>query len=582
MRLIGSGSTGSVYEATDTLLNRRVAIRKILEVEGAENSESWHEEFKDFAKSLTSLQHPNIPTVFDAGIDDEGPYMISFFAEGIPMMERLEENAQLDQTEVHSMAEQILDALIAIHGTGSTHGMLSPESLLCAQNTRGGYRYLIIDNGLRKLAYFVHGAKTAFPMVTDPALAAPELSEKQDPTPQSDLFMVGQLFYSLLAGGHPYAGLTIDEACENHKNKSLPPLADYVDNLAPGMEEWITSLIDPDPEKRPTSAEAALSSLPELPEPTPEPQTVTAAVNPLTSATTIDPMVASASQVAQINTATQMASAAGNNSNRNLIIGGSIAGIAIIVAIAVIFGGGSNDGEIKVTTAPITAEPEPADEPFEDTQKADRPSAPAEKSSPAASSSNKQTSITLSSKNIAKSNQKEIVALNANAYLDYNIFTGVPLGSTIEAMRKPNSLFSNVQAIGKFGQKAYFTSNFEFRAPRGGQKFVGSCKASTGQRLTPGSGWKVTLRAPHGHNGPLKGTVYFTQWNAEIKLVIKETTSNLQKSQIARSTQDGSGTFSFVIENPTADASYDIELLYNKPVSQAPASIAFDAISLDN
>ena len=121
--------------------------------------------------------------------------------------------------------------------------------------------------------------------VADPVLMAPELLEEREPDAKADLFMLGQLCYTALVGGHPYSGKSAEECLEAYKNDNMPALDSYVQDVDPRFAAWIMKLIETDPEQRfADSAEAMVAlHIIELNEPAPNVPGETNAVHEQTS-----------------------------------------------------------------------------------------------------------------------------------------------------------------------------------------------------------------------------------------------------------------------------------------------------------
>src|SRR5438552_8696686 len=115
---IGAGGMGEVYAATDTRLNRRVAV-KILPAHFASNAE-MKQRFEREAQTLASLSHPNICPVFDVGQQAGVDFLVMAYLDGQTLAERLQPGA-IPVDEALKIATQILDALDKAHRQGIVH-----------------------------------------------------------------------------------------------------------------------------------------------------------------------------------------------------------------------------------------------------------------------------------------------------------------------------------------------------------------------------------------------------------------------------------------------------------------------------
>ncbi len=266
IKLLGKGRTGGVYEAEDTLLGRRVALRRFFDLNGEDTYSDWEDSFIAIAQNLCALQHPSIATVFDAGVDDDGAYIVSQLLDGQSIDERLEEGS-VNEWDVYQTTENILDALAMAHDSGFIHGAFNPTSIIRVPRASGGYRNYIVDLGLSRLAPLIQGDSSYLALMAEPTMMAPEQFDGSPATVQSDLYMVGQFAYICLVGGHPFSGKNMEEALEAHENEELMPLHEYPEGVSREFSDWIHSLIKINPENRPATIAAALESMPKLEKP---------------------------------------------------------------------------------------------------------------------------------------------------------------------------------------------------------------------------------------------------------------------------------------------------------------------------
>jgi eukaryotic-like serine/threonine-protein kinase len=141
---IGAGGMGEVFRARDTRLNRDVVI-KVLPKDFAAAADRLRR-FEQEAKTLAALNHPNVLTVFDAGLHDGASYLVSELLEGRTLREELNGSA-LPVRKATEYALQIAHGLAAAHGKGIIHRDLKPDNVFV---TKDG-RVKVLDFGLAKL-----------------------------------------------------------------------------------------------------------------------------------------------------------------------------------------------------------------------------------------------------------------------------------------------------------------------------------------------------------------------------------------------------------------------------------------------
>ena len=161
----------------------------------------------------------------------------------------------------------MLDALSAAHSQGFIHGAITPGSILMTNRARGGHLYIILDMGLCRLAPLIQGRDSILSIMADPAILAPELfSGNTESDEKSDLYMLGNIIYMSLTGGHPFANKT-SEQCMLLNKQGLPPITDYVTDVPADFVAWIEQLCRVNPAERPASVIEALQIMPKVDKP---------------------------------------------------------------------------------------------------------------------------------------------------------------------------------------------------------------------------------------------------------------------------------------------------------------------------
>jgi eukaryotic-like serine/threonine-protein kinase len=191
---IGAGGMGEVWKARDTRLGRIVAIKKV--------KEQHSERFKQEARSIAALNHPNICQIFDIGSD----YLVLEYVEGKPL------SGPLPEKEAVRLANQIAGALEEAHQHGIIHRDLKPSNIMVTD--KGSVK--LLDFGLAKL-YEQNAACSSSPTADFPATQAgavlgtiaymsPEQAQGQPADARSDIFSFGAVLYEMLSGKRAFAG----------------------------------------------------------------------------------------------------------------------------------------------------------------------------------------------------------------------------------------------------------------------------------------------------------------------------------------------------------------------------------------
>jgi serine/threonine protein kinase len=192
---------GEVYRATDTRLNRAVAIKV--------SAHDFNERFEREARAISALNHPHICTLYDVGPS----YLVMELVEGETLAKILE-RGPLPLDKALQYAVQIVDALAAAHARGVIHRDLKPANIVITQN---GVK--VLDFGLAKLsAERLQGANAAtVAAATSPITGvgtvlgtlyymAPEQVEAKEADERSDIFSFGVVAYEMVTGQRPFTG----------------------------------------------------------------------------------------------------------------------------------------------------------------------------------------------------------------------------------------------------------------------------------------------------------------------------------------------------------------------------------------
>src|SRR5262249_37025069 len=199
LSLLGSGGMGEVYRASDTRLNRFVAI-KLLSADSSLD-EKRLQYFEREARLASALNHPNIVTIYDIGRSEAGPYIAMELVEGQTLRDMLADGP-LPLKRVLQLAAQAADGLAKAHAAGIFHRDLKPENLMIA---RDGL-VKILDFGLAKLAP-EHASETTADTASKPGLIlgtigymSPEQARGLPADFRSDQFSLGTILYEMLTG----------------------------------------------------------------------------------------------------------------------------------------------------------------------------------------------------------------------------------------------------------------------------------------------------------------------------------------------------------------------------------------------
>ncbi|MEK6284837.1 MAG: protein kinase [Acidobacteriota bacterium] len=254
LSLIGAGGMGEVYLAEDTHLGRKVAL-KLLPKEFTEEPDRVRR-FELEARSASSLNHPNIVTIFEVGQVDGRHFIATEYIDGQTLRERLS-GAQLEVGEALDVAAQIASALEAAHEAGIVHRDIKPENVM----VRRDGLVKVLDFGLAKLterqSRSGSESTTVVDVDTTPGLVlgtvsymSPEQARGLKVDARSDNFSLGVVIYEMVAGRCPSEGATPSDVIAAILQNEPLPLARFAQNVPAELERIVAKALCKDREER--------------------------------------------------------------------------------------------------------------------------------------------------------------------------------------------------------------------------------------------------------------------------------------------------------------------------------------------
>ena len=283
---LGRGAMGVTYRATDTSLQRKVAL-KIIKTDIAERSADARERFVREARAAAALRHEHIATVYQFGMRLEtGQYFYAMeLIEGETLDERVHRAGPLDARTTIGIAEQVTSALAAAEKHGLVHRDLKPANLMLvnaddpevmkidqARSKRSKIRALrksgipvvkIIDFGLAKAFHTATDPKslTHDRFVGTPAFASPEqFAPKAFGAAldvRSDIYSLGETLWFALTGKTPFAGQTLSEIHRAQESNRLPVEQLKGAHVPHRLKSLLESMLAFEPASRPGTHELA-------------------------------------------------------------------------------------------------------------------------------------------------------------------------------------------------------------------------------------------------------------------------------------------------------------------------------------
>lgn len=206
---LGSGTTGTVYKATDPFIGRLLAIKTFrVDLQPGPLRDRFLQRFYHEARISGGLSHPNIVALFDVGEMDGLPYLVFEHVDGPTLDVALARSSRLDSNETLRVVEQTASALDFAHARGIVHRDIRPANIILATDKR----IRIADFGIARVEgshLTQHGE-----VLGTPAYMSPEQIRGEELTPASDLFSLAVCAYEMLSGHRPFVGKTQEELIE--------------------------------------------------------------------------------------------------------------------------------------------------------------------------------------------------------------------------------------------------------------------------------------------------------------------------------------------------------------------------------
>jgi serine/threonine protein kinase/Tol biopolymer transport system component len=258
---IGSGGMGEVYRASDERLGRDVAL-KILKPSVAHDQDRLRR-FEQEARAAAALSHPNIVAIYDIGMHDGAPYIVSELLEGKTLRERLLEGP-VPRRQAIDWATQIAQGLVAAHEKRIVHRDLKPENLFINKDGR----IKILDFGIAKLLNSEFGsdpgkAPSLASLTTETragavlgtiAYMSPEQLRAKAVDHRSDIFSFGAILYEMLTGNRAFAGETQVDTMTAVLKDDPPEMIREGQDIPEACEQVVRHCLEKEPENRFQSA----------------------------------------------------------------------------------------------------------------------------------------------------------------------------------------------------------------------------------------------------------------------------------------------------------------------------------------
>ena len=232
---IGRGAMGVVFKATDSVLQRTVAVKTVNMAMEKDHADKYEARFYQEARAAGGLNHPNIVTVYDAGKAGDVVYMAMEYIQGVELRSLLVEGQPMGVAQALSVAAQVAEGLGYAHQQGVVHRDIKPANIMVVAD--GPVK--ITDFGIARMRASADLTQTGV-MLGSPKYMSPEQVIGKRADHRSDIFSLGVILYEMLTGAAPFSGENVTALMYQIVNFA-PPAPSSVNKLVPEMLDFVVA-----------------------------------------------------------------------------------------------------------------------------------------------------------------------------------------------------------------------------------------------------------------------------------------------------------------------------------------------------
>ncbi|MDX6556643.1 MAG: eukaryotic-like serine/threonine-protein kinase [Miltoncostaeaceae bacterium] len=248
--LIGRGGMATVWRATDTVLDRHVAVKRLHPTLTAD--EELAERFRREARLVARLSHPNLVHLLDRGEDDQGPYLVMELVQGENLKSRIKRDGAMSVEEAVSVVGQVASALAYAHEQGVVHRDIKAQNVLLQPD---GHAKLA-DFGIARLMEVdgTPGLTRTDVLMGSADYLSPEQAEGDDIDERTDIYSLGIVLYECLTGELPFKGEGFVAVAMRHLTEAMPDPRDVDPDIPDHLAACVLRATEKGPSQRFASA----------------------------------------------------------------------------------------------------------------------------------------------------------------------------------------------------------------------------------------------------------------------------------------------------------------------------------------
>ena len=247
---IAEGGMATVYLATDTRLDREVAL-KVLRSHLAADPD-FVARFRREARSAARLSHPNIVAVHDQGEDGGAQFLVMEYVPGHTLREVIDREGALTPRAAIDLIVPVLDGLGVAHRAGLIHRDVKPENVIVRED--GTVK--IADFGLARAVSSMTATSTTGVLLGTAAYLSPEQVERGIADARSDVYAAGLVLFEMLTGRKAMPGDNAIQVAYSHVHHGVPRASEVSDHIPHALEEVVATATSRDPDERPVDGAA--------------------------------------------------------------------------------------------------------------------------------------------------------------------------------------------------------------------------------------------------------------------------------------------------------------------------------------